>query len=68
MTAGPTLRIFAADTPEATALLRRVPLEEMTTDPGVSARTAATQASASAKVRTSANSTAWKPEPIARIA
>jgi histidinol dehydrogenase len=41
MTAGPTLRIFAAGTPEATALLRRVPLEEMTTDPGVSARTTA---------------------------
>jgi histidinol dehydrogenase len=39
--AGPTLRIFGAGTPEAAALLRRVPLEEMTTDPGVSARTAA---------------------------
>ena len=34
----------------------------------VSARTAFTQAVASATVRTSANSTLWKPEPMALIA
>ena len=37
----PTLRIFRDGSPDAAALLRRVPLEEMATDAGVSARTAA---------------------------
>ncbi|HEX2326865.1 MAG TPA: histidinol dehydrogenase [Chloroflexota bacterium] len=40
-TRGPALRVLRAGTPEADALLRRVPLEELVPDTDVSARTAA---------------------------
>jgi histidinol dehydrogenase len=40
-TRGPALRVLRAGTPEADALLRRVPLEELVPDAEVSARTAA---------------------------